>query len=178
VSIDSFVLFDNRHLMAEYQQQTFEGQLPASIRVAVVVSRFNEDVTSRMLEGALQTLQEHGIDEERTTVVHVPGAFEIPLMADRLANSGRFDAVVCLGAVIQGETDHHDYINHAVSQALMDVGRESGIPVTFGVLTCRTLEQAQSRAGGTKGNKGSEAALAALQMASLLSRLDDSPPAG
>ena len=142
-------------------------------RYAVVVSRFNEIVTQRLLDGALDTIRRHGGQDENVTVAWVPGSFEIPLIADRLARSGRFAAVICLGAVIQGETDHHDYINHAVSQGLMQIGRETGVPVTFGILTCQTMEQAMNRAGGKSGNKGCEAALAAIEMAALNSQLDD-----
>lgn len=163
--------------MAEHQTHEFQGQLPDGLHVAVVVSRYNTEVTSRLLDGAITTLREHGIDEERTLVAHVPGAFEIPLAADRLAKSGHYAAVICLGAVIQGETDHHEYINQAVSHALMQIGREAMIPVSFGLLTCKSQEQAMDRAGGKVGNKGEEAAMAALEMVSLLSRLDDSPAA-
>jgi len=156
-----------------------EGQLLAGDhRYAIVVSRFNELVTKSLVDGAVDALQRHGVTEDNITVAHVPGAFEIPLVADRFAKSGRYAAVICLGAVIQGETDHHDYINHAVAEALMQIGRETGVPVTFGVLTCRTLEQAMNRAGGKSGNKGSEAALAAVEMVSLISHLDDRPDAG
>jgi 6,7-dimethyl-8-ribityllumazine synthase len=153
---------------------TLEGQLLAGDRrYAVVVSRFNDLVTRRLLDGALDTLRRHGAADEHVTVAWVPGSFEIPLAAERLAQSGKFAAVICLGAVIQGETDHHEYINHAVAQGLMQVSRETGVPVTFGVLTCQTLEQALNRAGGKAGNKGCEAALAAIEMVSLLSHLDD-----
>jgi 6,7-dimethyl-8-ribityllumazine synthase len=158
---------------------TLEGQLLAGDhRFAVVVSRFNDLVTRRLLDGAVDALRRHGGSEERVTVVWVPGSFEIPLAAERLAKSGEFAAVICLGAVIQGETDHHEYINHAVAQGLMQIGRETGVPVTFGILTCQTLEQALNRAGGKAGNKGIEAALAAMEMVSLISRLDDPPIAG
>jgi 6,7-dimethyl-8-ribityllumazine synthase len=153
---------------------TLEGQLLAGDHCyAVVVSRFNDLVTRRLLDGALDTLRRHGANDESVTVAWVPGSFEIPLVAERLAKSGKFAAVICLGAVIQGETDHHEYINHAVAKGLVDVSRASGVPVTFGILTCHTLEQALNRAGGKAGNKGCEAALAAIEMVSLLSHLDD-----
>ncbi|HUG94126.1 MAG TPA: 6,7-dimethyl-8-ribityllumazine synthase [Planctomycetaceae bacterium] len=142
-------------------------------RFAIVVSRYNEDVTGRLLDGALAMLHEHGVDDERITTVRVPGAFEIPLAADRLARSSQYAAVVCLGAVIQGETMHHEYINQQVAAGLMRVGLETGVPITFGVLTCQTLQQALDRAGGPHGNKGREAALAALEMVALLRQIDE-----
>lgn len=156
-----------------------EGNLLAGDRkFAIVAARFNDLVTERLLAGALDAFRRHGAADENLTVVRVPGSFEIPLPASKLANSGSYAAIVCLGAVIQGETDHHEYINHAVSQSLMDVGRQSGVPIAFGILTCQTLEQALNRAGGKAGNKGAEAALAAIEAASLISHLDDGPVAG
>ena len=153
-----------------------QGNLLAKdARFAVVVSRFNELVTKQLLAGALDTFRRHGAADDDVTVVWVPGSFEIPLVADRLAKSGRFDAVCCLGAVIQGETDHHEYINRAVADAVMQIGRESGVPATFGILTCRTLEQALNRAGGKSGNKGCEAALAAVEMVDLMRKLPERP---
>ena len=158
---------------------TLEGRLlVGDHRYAIVVARFNDLVTQRLLDGAIDTLRRHGAKDEYITVAWVPGSFEIPLAAERLAKSGTFAAVICLGAVIQGETDHHEYINHAVAQGLMQVSRETGIPVTFGILTCHTLEQALNRAGGKAGNKGAEATLAAIEMVSLISRLDDPGVAG
>lgn len=140
-------------------------------RLAVVVSRYNESVTSRLLEGARATLAEKGVPPDGIDVAWTPGAFEIPLVADRMAVSGRYQAVICLGAVIRGETTHDQHINRAVSLSLMKSSVRSGVPVLFGVLTCETLEQALQRAGGRVGNKGSEAALAALEMIDLLRRL-------
>lgn len=149
-----------------------EGELAADDdEFAIVVSRFNEPVTRRLLDGAIETFRHHGVKDERMTVAWVPGAFEIPLVADRLAQSGRFAAVCCLGAVVQGETLHHEYINQQVSRAIMQIGQCRGVPVLFGVLTCQTMELAYERAGGQKGNKGSEAALAAIEMANLLKNL-------
>jgi 6,7-dimethyl-8-ribityllumazine synthase len=150
------------------------GLLASDGEFAIVVSRYNEMVTQRLLEGAVATFTQHGVGDERLTVAWVPGAFEIPLVADRLARSGRFAAVCCLGAVIQGETTHHEYINQQMSRAIMDAGLASGVPVLFGVLSCQTMELAMERAGGSAGNKGSEAALAAIEMVNLLKRL---PPA-
>lgn len=151
-----------------------EGSLLAGDEhYAVVVSRFNELVTRRLLDGALDVFRRHGAADDAVTVVWTPGAFEIPLAADRLARSGKYAAVVCLGAVIQGETDHHEYINHQVAAGIMRIGAETGLPVLFGVLTCGTLEQALNRAGGKAGNKGAESALAAIEMVDLLKQLDD-----
>lgn len=143
---------------------------------AVVVSRFNELVTRRLLEGAVTTLQEHGIAHDRIVVAWVPGAFELPIVADRLAKTGSFAAVCCLGAVVQGETSHHEYINQQVAAGLMRIGLETGVPVLFGVLTCASMEQALERAGGRVGNKGSDAALAALEMVSVLRQIGGSDP--
>lgn len=137
-------------------------------RLAIVVSRYNESITSRLLSGALSTLAEHGVREDAIDVAWVPGAFEIPLVADRLAGSQKYAAVICLGAVIRGETTHDQHINRAVSTQLAETAVRRGIPVLFGVLTCDTLEQAIHRAGGNVGNKGSECALAALEMIHLL----------
>lgn len=159
--------------------ETLEGKLLVGEgRFAIVVSRFNELVTRRLLDGAVDTLHRHGASDANITVAWVPGSFEIPLIADRFAQSSDYSAVICLGAVIQGETDHHEYINHAVSQSLVQISRDAGVPVTFGILTCQTLDQALNRAGGKAGNKGSEAALAAIETASLISRLDDGAAAG
>jgi 6,7-dimethyl-8-ribityllumazine synthase len=139
--------------------------------VAIVVARFNDLITNRLLDGSLDTLRRHGANDDNITVVRVPGSFELPLLADKLANSGKFDAVICLGAVIQGQTTHHDYINHQVAAGLREVSQKSGIPVTFGVLTCQTMEQAIDRAGGKVGNKGHEAALAAIDVITTLKQL-------
>jgi 6,7-dimethyl-8-ribityllumazine synthase len=152
--------------------QTIEGELLAPDGAfAVVVSRFNDLVTKRLLDGAVNTLTRHGAKEDRITVVWVPGSFEIPIVADRLAKSGKYLAVICLGAVIQGETTHHEYINHQVAAGIMQAGQSSGVPVLFGVLTCQTMEQALDRAGGKVGNKGSEAALAAIETVNVLKKL-------
>ncbi len=150
----------------------FVGKLIAGKeRYAVVVSRFNELVTSRLLDGAVDTFRRHGADDSQIDVAWVPGAFEIPLVADRLAASGKYSAVCCLGAVIQGQTTHHEYINHQVAAGIMRSGQEHRIPVLFGVLTCGTMEQALDRAGGKAGNKGSECAQAAIEMVNLLKQL-------
>jgi len=149
-----------------------EGSLlVGNTRVAIVVSRFNELVTERLLAGAVDTFRRHGLADDKIIVVHVPGSFEIPLPAKRLAESGQFSAVVCLGAVIQGETSHHEYINHPMASAIMQVSLSSGVPVTFGVLTCHSMDQALDRAGGKAGNKGIEASLAAIEMINLLAQM-------
>jgi 6,7-dimethyl-8-ribityllumazine synthase len=155
----------------------------ANGRLAIVVARFNPSITTRLLEGALTTLIAHGVADERIDVARVPGAFEIPTVAEQMAASGRYAAVICLGAVIRGETSHDQHINRAVSTALAEIGVRHRLPVIFGVLTCNTLEQAIARSGGragTKGkdspdarpgNKGAEAAEAALEMVGLLAKL-------
>jgi 6,7-dimethyl-8-ribityllumazine synthase len=150
-----------------------EGHLDAQgIRIALVVARWNEAVTSRLLAGAEQTLLERGVDRDTLTVVRVPGSWELPLAASRIAATKRFDAIVAIGALIRGETPHFDVLAHATARGLAQVGLGAGIPVIFGVLTCDTMEQAMDRAGGKAGNKGSDAALAAIEMAGLYKRLD------
>jgi 6,7-dimethyl-8-ribityllumazine synthase len=148
------------------------GDTPsAGVRFAIVVSRYHESITRRLLDGALTTLQAGGVADEMIEVAWVPGAWEIPLAAQRLAASRRFAAVLCLGAVIRGETSHDQHINRQVSSSLGQIALATNIPVLFGVLTCNTLEQAIHRAGGNAGNKGVECAAAALQMVSLLHKL-------
>jgi 6,7-dimethyl-8-ribityllumazine synthase len=154
-------------------------------RFAIVVSRFNESITSRLLEGAVQTLVAHGVADQRIDVAWTPGAFEIPTVANRMAASGRYAAVICLGAVIRGETTHDQHINRAVSGALCEIGVHYGLPVLFGILTCNTLDQAVARSGGEAatsgkdggevrlGNKGVDCALAAIEMVDLLAKLAD-----
>lgn len=162
----------------------YQGKAAAAEgRFAIVVARFNESITGRMLDGAAQTLREHGVADERIDVAWVPGAFEIPTVADRLASSGRYLAVICLGAVIRGETTHDQHINRAVSHALCEIGVHRGLPVLFGILTCNTVEQAVARSGGGEattgkdradahlGNKGVDCAKAALEMVDLLAQL-------
>lgn len=150
----------------------YTGNLNAPAgRLAIVVARYNESITGKLLDGALATLAENGVGESQVDVAWVPGAFEIPLVADTLAASGRYLAVICLGAVIRGETTHDEHINRAVSLGISESARSSGVPILFGVLTCDTLEQAIHRAGGNVGNKGSESALAALEMINLLAKL-------
>jgi len=158
--------------LAFTEMQVIEGKHDtADEHYAIVVARFNELVTKRLLDGAVETFRRHGVREDRLTVVRVPGSFELPLVADRLAKSGKYAAVCCLGAVVQGETSHHEYINQQVAAGLMRSGLESGVPVLFGVLTCSSMEQAFERAGGKVGNKGSDAALAAIEMVNVLKQL-------
>lgn len=150
-----------------------EGELRGEgLRFGIVASRFNDFITSRLLEGALDAFRSHGVREEDLTVVRVPGAFEIPVVARRLAGSGRFHAILCLGAVIRGETPHFEYLCAETSRGIGSVALETGLPVLFGVLTTDTVGQAEARAGG-KSNKGWEAALAALEMANVMAKLSD-----
>ncbi|MDQ4065693.1 MAG: 6,7-dimethyl-8-ribityllumazine synthase [Actinomycetota bacterium] len=141
------------------------------LRVAIIASRFNEAVVERLLEGATDCLARHGVPDEFVTVAWVPGAFELPQAAARFARSGEVDAIVCLGAVIRGETPHFDFVAGAAAHGLSEIALDAGVPVTFGVLTTDTVEQANDRAGGKMGNKGFEAALAALEMANLFAAL-------
>jgi len=141
-------------------------------RVAVVVSRFNDTVTNLLLEGARDALRRHGLPDSQVDVVWVPGAFELPVAAEAAAAGGRYDAIVALGCVIRGETAHFEYVAGEAARGIADVGRVTGVPATFGVITAETMEQAMARAGGKVGNRGEEAALAALELVSLLERLD------
>ena len=150
----------------------FEGAGAVSgLRFGIIRSRFNEDVTKRLLEGALDALRMSGAPDESIDVVVVPGAFEIPLVASRLARSRRYDALICLGAVIRGETPHFDYISAEVSRGIARVSYDYGLPVIFGVLTTNTEEQADARSGMGKTNRGYEAAVSAIEMANLMKRL-------
>jgi 6,7-dimethyl-8-ribityllumazine synthase len=140
-------------------------------RFGIVVARWNEAITKKLLDGALATLARHGVADDAVDVAWVPGSFEIPLAAQRMAASGEYVAVLCLGAVIRGETSHDQHINRAVSLAMTQIALTTNVPVLFGVLTCETMEQAIHRAGGNVGNKGVECAEAALHMAGLLKNL-------
>ena len=142
------------------------------LMIAVVVSRFNEFITSRLLEGAKSAFAEHGVREQDVAVAWVPGSFEIPLIAKKFAGSSEWDAVVCLGAVIRGETDHYDHVANQAASGVKDVSLATGIPVTFGVLTTDTVELAEARSGGEQGNIGFNAAVAAIEMANLIKALD------
>lgn len=148
------------------------GQLAAGgLRISIAVARFNSLVTNRLVEGALQAWARSGGDPSTVQVVEVPGAFELPLLAGKLAAGGKVDALVALGAVVRGSTPHFDHVCSAASSGLAAVARESGVPIGFGVLTCDTMEQALDRAGGKAGNKGEEAMLTAIEMATLLKSL-------
>ncbi len=164
--------------------KTYQGSPPDGVhgRFGIVVSRFNQSITTRLLEGAVQTLREQGVAEDRIEIAWVPGAFEIPTVAECFAASGRFSAVICLGAVIRGETTHDQHINRAVSNAIAEIGVHYATPVLFGILTCNSLEQAIARSGGAAttgkdgpqaviGNKGIDCALAALEMVALMEQL-------
>lgn len=148
----------------------------SGFRFALVVSRFNGDITSALLEGARRTLRQHGAAAEAVQVYEVPGAFELPMTASQLAD-GSVDAIICLGALIKGETPHFDYLGAAVAHGICDVAVSSGVPVIFGVLTCERREHAEARAGGEKGNKGAEAAIAAIEMAVLYASISAGGPA-
>jgi 6,7-dimethyl-8-ribityllumazine synthase len=145
----------------------------SALSVAIVVARFNSVVTERLLAGAIEGLGELGVSSDKTTAVWVPGSFELPYMARQLAQGGRFEAVICLGCVIKGETDHNEYINHAVALGLQDVSAQTGVPAIFGVLTVDTLEQALARAEEGSTNKGYEAALAAVAVANARRKLSE-----
>lgn len=150
----------------------YQGSLNASgRRFAIVVSRYNESITRNLLTGAVNTLTDHGVQSDKVDIAWVPGAWELPLVTERLARSQRYDAVICLGAVIRGETTHDQHINRQVSLAVGEIARTTGVPCAFGLLTCNSVEQAIQRAGGSHGNKGVECALAALEMADLLDQL-------
>lgn len=152
--------------------RTIEGQLAAGgLTFGIVVSRFNSLVTGRLLEGALDCLRRLGADEQKITVVHCPGSFEIPQVAQAMARSGNYDALLCLGCVIRGETPHFDYIASEVTKGIAQVAMGSALPVAFGVLTTDTLEQALERAGAKAGNKGWDAALTAVELAHVMKNI-------
>lgn len=150
----------------------FEGDLQAKgLKFGIVISRFNEFITGKLLDGAKDALIRHGAKEEDIDIVKVPGSFEIPLIAKKMAEKETYNAVICLGTVIRGATPHFDYISAEVSKGIATVSMETGVPVAFGVLTCDTIEQAVERAGTKSGNKGWDAALTAIEMAQLLKKL-------
>lgn len=149
-----------------------KGQLEAGkAKYAIVVSRFNEFITSKLLSGAIDSLQRHGADDDQITVVWVPGSVEIPLAAKKLASSGKYNAVICLGAVIRGQTGHFEYVCQQVSRGIGQINYDTGVPAIFGVLTCETIEQAIERAGTKQGNTGANAALSAIEMTNLLGQI-------
>ncbi len=149
-----------------------EGNLIATgLRFAIVCGRFNEFIAERMLEGALDALARHGGDVDGTDVLKVPGSFEIPLAAQQAARSGRYDAVICIGVLIRGGTPHFDYISGEVTKGIASASLATGVPISYGVLTCDTIEQAIERAGTKAGNKGHDATMAAIEMANLMKSL-------
>ncbi len=153
--------------------KTIEGKLDGKgLKFGIVQSRFNDFITARLVEGAVDALVRHGVKDEDITVVKVPGSFEIPIAAKKLASAGKVDAVICIGTVIRGSTPHFDYIAAEVSKGVAQVGLESGIPVLFGVLTTDSIEQAIERAGTKSGNKGWDAAMGAIEMVRLMKGLE------
>ncbi|MBR6013207.1 MAG: 6,7-dimethyl-8-ribityllumazine synthase [Selenomonadaceae bacterium] len=149
--------------------KVYEGQMTGrGLKIAIVVARFNEFITSKLLGGALDVLKRHEVEEENISVAWVPGSFEIPLVAKKLAVTKNFDAVICLGAVIRGATTHYDYVCNEVSKGVAAVGLQTEIPVIFGVVTTENIQQAIERAGTKAGNKGADAAMSAIEMANLL----------
>lgn len=154
--------------------KTLEGNLVSKgIKIGIVAARFNEFITSKLLGGARDGLLRHNVQEEDINVAWVPGAFEIPLVAAKMAKSGKYDAVICLGAVIRGATSHYDYVCSEVSKGIANVSLDSGVPVLFGVLTTENLEQAIERAGSKAGNKGYDCALSAIEMVNLLHTMEE-----
>ena len=153
--------------------RTIEGNLVSkNIRVGIVAARFNEFITSKLLGGAMDGLLRHDVRDDDIDVAWVPGAFEIPLIASKMAKSGKYDAVICLGAVIRGATSHYDYVCNEVSKGIASVSLESGIPVLFGVLTTENIEQAIERAGTKAGNKGYDCAVSAIEMVNLIQSIE------
>jgi len=145
-------------------------------KYAIVISRFNQFITSRLLDGALDCLKRHGAEEDQSTIVWVPGSFEVPLTATRVAQTGKFAAVICLAAVIRGQTDHYEHVCHQITRGIGQAGLATGVPVMFGVITCDNLDQAIDRAGAKGGNAGFNAALGAIEMAHLMSKLEALSP--
>ena len=152
--------------------KTIEGKLIAEgLKVAIIVARFNEFIGSKLLSGAVDGLVRHGMDEEDIEIAGVPGAFEIPVLAQKMAQSKKYDAIICLGAVIRGATSHYDYVCAEVSKGIASVSLQNGLPVMFGILTTDNIEQAIERAGTKAGNKGYDCALGAIEMANLLRQI-------
>jgi len=157
----------------------YEGKLSGQgLKFFIVVGRFNEFITSKLVEGALDCLSRHGVVEDDVELARVPGSFEIPLVARKMAESGRYDAIICLGAVIRGATPHFDYVAAETAKGISQASMQTGVPVIFGVLTTDTIEQAVERAGTKAGNKGWDAALSAIEMANLMKDLSVTDPRG
>jgi 6,7-dimethyl-8-ribityllumazine synthase len=158
--------------MSETGNQSFDSQLNAAgFRFAVVVSRFNSNITEPLLAGALDALAKRGADMKQVDIVRVPGAWELPIAARAIAHRNKHDAIICLGAVVRGETPHFDYVAGEAARGIANASAETGVPMAFGVLTTNTMEQALDRAGGKSGNKGFDAAMTAIEMANLLRKL-------
>jgi 6,7-dimethyl-8-ribityllumazine synthase len=152
--------------------KVIEGELQAKgVRFGIIVSRFNDFITSKLLDGALDALRRHGADEKDIEVVKVPGSFEIPLVAKKLAATGTYSAVICLGTVIRGATPHFEYVSAEVSKGIASASMETGVPIAFGIITSDTIEQAVERAGTKSGNKGWDAAITAIEMAQVMKKL-------
>jgi 6,7-dimethyl-8-ribityllumazine synthase len=153
----------------------YEGTLIGTgLKIGIVVSRFNEFITSKLLSGAIDTLERHGVNNDDIEIAWVPGSFEIPIAADKMSSSGKYDAVICLGALIRGATPHFDYIAAEASKGIAQVGMKTGVPTIFGVITTENIEQAIERAGTKSGNKGSDAAMSAIEMANLFKEMGKS----
>jgi 6,7-dimethyl-8-ribityllumazine synthase len=153
--------------------KTYEGNLVGSgLKVAIIVGRFNEFITSKLLSGAVDALKRHGVEDENVELAWVPGAFEIPMVAKKMASSNKYDAVITLGTVIRGSTTHYDYVCNEAAKGVSQASMSTGVPVIFGVLTTESIEQAIERAGTKAGNKGYEAAVAAIEMANLMRTMD------
>ena len=153
---------------------TYEGNLiGTNLNIGIVVSRFNGFITTKLLDGALDSLKRHGVNLEKLDVYWTPGAFEIPATAKRIAEKGKYDAIVCIGAVIRGATPHFDYVANESAKGIAQVGLDTGVPVIYGVITTDTIEQAVERAGTKSGNKGAEAAVTAIEMANLYRQIDE-----
>ena len=155
------------------QIHVLEGKVvaPEGMKVGIIASRFNEIIVNKLLGGAVDGLVRHGVEEENITAAWVPGAFEIPVAAARMAQSGKYDAVICVGAVIRGDTSHYDYVCNEVSKGIAQVGLATGVPVLFGVVTTENIEQAIARAGSKAGNKGYDCALSAIEMVNLMGQM-------
>lgn len=153
--------------------QLLEGKVVAKdgMKVGIVAARFNEIIVNKLLGGAVDGLVRHGVEEENITAAWVPGAFEIPIAASKMAQSGKYDAIICVGAVIRGDTTHYDYVCNEVSKGIAQVGLNTGIPVLFGVITTENIEQAIARAGSKAGNKGYDCALSAIEMVNLMEQM-------
>jgi len=153
----------------------YEGTLIGTgLKIGIVVSRFNEFITSKLLGGAIDTLERHGVNNDDIDIAWVPGSFEIPITADKMSSSKKYDAVICLGALIRGATPHFDYIAAEASKGIAQVGMKTGVPTIFGVITTENIEQAIERAGTKSGNKGSDAAMSAIEMANLFKEMGKS----